>query len=149
MLTPVPPSDCAHAREAASARLDGELSELEAAHLESHLERCSQCRAYAAGLGAIAGRLRSTALEQPGIVLFAPRSRRPLARVRVTAAAVAVVAATGFSFAIGHSIGSHGGPPSATVGTTLTLASRTRPQVTGLLRKLRPVRMPFAKAIAV
>ena len=50
MLTPVPPTDCARARESASARLDGELVELQAAQLEAHLRSCPECQAYAAGI---------------------------------------------------------------------------------------------------
>ena len=63
MLTPVPPSDCARAREFASARLDGELAELQAAQLEAHLRSCPECRAYAAGIEVITLGLRAAPLE--------------------------------------------------------------------------------------
>src|SRR5947208_138997 len=65
MLTPVPPSDCARARESASARLDGELAELQAVQLEAHLRFCEECRAYASGIDLITRRLRAAPLEQP------------------------------------------------------------------------------------
>ena len=70
MLTPVPRSDCTAAREAASARLDGELSELEAARLDLHLRGCAECRVYAEGIQAIAAELRAAPLEPPQITSF-------------------------------------------------------------------------------
>lgn len=65
MLTPVPTSDCLLAREAASARLDGELSELETARLELHLRDCAACSAYASELDTIAVRLRTAPWSRP------------------------------------------------------------------------------------
>jgi len=106
MLTPVPPTDCMLARESASARLDGELSELESARLDAHLRGCADCSAYAAEIGAIAVRLRGAALERPGQQIVLPR-RRVLsgARMQVAAAAAAVLvaaAAAVSSFTLGH-----------------------------------------------
>jgi len=106
MLTPVPPTDCMLARESASARLDGELSELESARFDAHLRRCADCSAYADEIGAIAARLRGAALERPGQQVVLPR-RRVLsgARMQVAAAAAAVVvaaAAAVSSFTLGH-----------------------------------------------
>jgi len=106
MLTPVPPTDCMLARESASARLDGELSELESARLDAHLRRCADCSAYAAEIGAIAVRLRGAALERPGQQIVLPR-RRVLSgtRMQVAAAAAAVLvaaAAAVSSFTLGH-----------------------------------------------
>jgi len=43
---------CERARQWASLRLDGELSELEDALLEQHLEGCSSCSAFAVRLAA-------------------------------------------------------------------------------------------------
>src|SRR4051812_38498328 len=119
MLNPVPPSDCSAAREAASALLDDELSELEAAHLDGHLRECADCSAYARELGAFAARLRAEPLELPALPIFAARRRRPAARLQIAAAAAMIVVATGSSFAVGQLVGSHGGPPAATVGTTI------------------------------
>jgi len=51
------------ARETASARLDGEVSELEAARLDAHLSGCAECRLFAAEIGSIAVGLRAAALE--------------------------------------------------------------------------------------
>ena len=149
MLTPVPESDCTVAREAASARLDGELSELEAARLDVHLADCSECRAYTAEIAELAGTLRFASLEPVTVPLFVPSRRRPLVRSQVAAAAVVLAAATGGSFAVGQMLGSHGARPAATVGTTLTVASRATPDVVGRISRLRPVRMPMAKVIPV
>ncbi|HVM58630.1 MAG TPA: zf-HC2 domain-containing protein [Gaiellaceae bacterium] len=108
MLTPVPPTDCMLARESASVRLDGELSELESARLDAHLRVCADCRAYAAEVGAIAEQLRKAALERPGQQIALPR-RRALsgARMQVAAAAAAVVVAAAAaisSFTLGHTL---------------------------------------------
>jgi predicted anti-sigma-YlaC factor YlaD len=107
MLTPVPPTDCMQAREAASLRLDGELSELEDVRLGLHLRDCAACRAYAREIGAITAELRSAALEQPSVAIFAPRRRRSGLRIQSAAvAAVGLVAAVaGTSFAIGRALG--------------------------------------------
>lgn len=109
MLTPVPPTDCMLARESASVRLDGELSELEAARLDAHLRVCADCRTYAEEVGAIAVQLRAAALERPGQQFVLPR-RRVFSGIRlqaaVAAAAVAVAAlAAGSSYRLGHALG--------------------------------------------
>ena len=105
MLTPVPPSDCARARESASARLDGELTELHAVQLEAHLRFCPDCRAYAAGIEAITRDLRAAALEQPALAAFVPQRHRRRSLVPAAAAAAIVVAVAGSSFAIGGMFG--------------------------------------------
>ncbi|SRR6266496_2977129 len=95
MLTPIPPSDCTSAREAASARLDGELSEFEAARLDVHLGSCRECRTYAEGITAITIELRAASLAQPQINLLLPRrSRLPLL---TAAACFGLLAAVGGS----------------------------------------------------
>ena len=57
MLTSLPPTDCMRAREAVSARLDGELSELDALRLDAHLSACATCTAFAVDATAVATRL--------------------------------------------------------------------------------------------
>jgi anti-sigma factor RsiW len=91
---------CDRARLWASLAVDGEISELERASLAAHASACPACAAYAAGLGALAGVLRTAPPVEPGRLLF---RREPLryTRVRaiqVLAAAAAVVAAVG----LGH-----------------------------------------------
>jgi anti-sigma factor RsiW len=113
MITPVPQSDCQRARAAVSLRLDGELSELGSARLDAHLRECPVCVAYAHEVTAIAVRLRSASLEQPGTGVSVPaRRRRP--GLQLAAAGAAVLAAAAASLALGHSLRSSGGPPAET-----------------------------------
>jgi predicted anti-sigma-YlaC factor YlaD len=84
-----------------SLQLDGELTELDAAALKVHLERCERCRAYAATVEQLTTKLRSAALEQPEIPVMLPhrsRVRIPLRAVQVGAAA-AVIAVVGVTSA--------------------------------------------------
>ena len=120
MLTPVPPSDCARTREFASARLDGELVELQAAQLEAHLRSCLDCRAYAAGIEVITLGLRAAPLEEPVAAVFVPQRHRRTGLVPAAAAAAIVVAVAGSSFAIGGMFGRQGSrvPPATTLRNT-------------------------------
>jgi hypothetical protein len=127
MLTPVPPTECMSAREAASARLDGEVSELEAVRLDAHVLACPACRAYTSAIAGVAAELRAAPLERPSVVLdvsppgilalrISPRGRVPVA---AAAAVVALVAAvTGISFAVGSVFGAHAVPRRSAARTT-------------------------------
>jgi predicted anti-sigma-YlaC factor YlaD len=87
---------CDRAREYASLRLDGELSDFERALLDSHLERCPGCRAFADDLVSVTERLRTAKLERPLIALTLPRRRFvALRNVQVSAAAAAIVSVVG------------------------------------------------------
>jgi predicted anti-sigma-YlaC factor YlaD len=123
MLTPVPPTDCARARESASARLDGELVELQAAQLEAHLRSCPDCRAYAAGIEAITLELRAAPLVEPAAPAFQVQQwRRRIGVIPAVAAAALVVAVAGSSFAVGGIVGregSHVPPPATTQSSAL------------------------------
>jgi predicted anti-sigma-YlaC factor YlaD len=145
MLNPLSPTDCSRAREAASARLDGELNELEGAHLDAHLLGCDDCRSYLAEIGSVARALRAAALEEPRLSVFAERRRRPVIRVHVAAAAVVLVAMTGGSFALGQMIGAHGSDRTATVGSTVALVKT--PNVA--LPKRGPAHLVAAQVIPV
>jgi predicted anti-sigma-YlaC factor YlaD len=147
VLRAIPPTDCDRAREAASARADGELSELEAVQLDSHLRGCPACAAQAAALEGLATRIRGAELEQPALPVFVPRRRRPV-RVRTAAVAAALVAAALSSFAAGHLVGSHASRPAATVGG-LTSVSERQSEVLGMLRRLRLGRMSANRVIPV
>jgi Putative zinc-finger len=88
---------CERARQWASLRVDGELTELEDALLEKHLEACGPCRSFAARLTAVTELVRATPQERPQID-YAPRVRRPAAFPigrRVAIVAVAAAAALG------------------------------------------------------
>jgi hypothetical protein len=124
MLTPVPPSDCARARESASARLDGELAELLVAQLEAHLRSCSECQSFADGIAKTGGLLRAAPLDRPAAAIFIPvHQRRRIGALPTAAAAAIVIAVAGSSFAIGGILGgrqrSH--PPTPTTTATLAL----------------------------
>lgn len=117
MLTPVPPvtpSECVSAGEAASARLDGEVSELDVARLDAHLLACPACRAYAAAIAGVTAEIRAAPLEWPSLeqrrvdVGISPRRRMPVATA--AAAALLVAAVTGSSFAVGRVLGAHATP---------------------------------------
>jgi predicted anti-sigma-YlaC factor YlaD len=120
MLTPVPPSDCTRARESASARLDGELVELEAAQLEAHLRSCLECRAYAAGIEVVTLELRAAPPVEPDAPAFTIQRRRRIGLVPAVAAAAVVAAVAASSFAVGGIVGRQGshGPTPAQTETT-------------------------------
>ena len=70
--------------------MDGELSGLEAAALERHLEHCAACEALGVSIGAFTLVLRDEPLKEPrrSLALPAPRARR----VRRRAAGVGALA---------------------------------------------------------
>src|SRR5262249_59068165 len=112
MLRPVPPSEGQGAREAVSAKLDGELTELGTARLSAHLRECDACTAFALELGALATRLRTAPLELPQARVALPARRRRPAPQLAAAAAVAGIAAVS-SLALGPALRSSGGPAPA------------------------------------
>jgi anti-sigma factor RsiW len=112
VLSPVPNTDCDRAREGASARLDGELGQLDQARLEAHLALCAECREFAAGISAAAARIRQTPLEAAPTQVFVAH-RRSFVRPRVATAAAAtllVAAAAGSSFFLGQQLGARSTP---------------------------------------
>ena len=138
------------AREAASALLDGELSELETAQLHGHLRGCDDCEDYLLGIGVFTAKLRSSSLEQPALPAFTAHRRRPAFRLNVAVAAVTILAATGSSFAVGHLLGASNGTPAATIGTSGSGVSLPQQnEVLGMLRRLRPGRLESGRVIPV
>ncbi|MGZ4412184.1 MAG: zf-HC2 domain-containing protein [Gaiellaceae bacterium] len=133
-----------NAREAASARLDGEVSELDVARLGAHLLVCPACRAYAAAIAGIAAELRAAPLEWPSLEHVAlgisPRRRR----MPVFSAAVALVAAVaGFSFALGSVLGSHATPSRTAVGSADVVRLRQDSADQHLLAMLNAFEFPL------
>jgi anti-sigma factor RsiW len=117
MLTEVPPTDCQTAREAASMRVDGELSELEAFRLDAHLLCCPECRLFAARAESITRAVRSAADEQPSApVVLSGLRRLPISSW--PAAASLVLAVAGSSFALGHVIAPRSPAQPAVFGQT-------------------------------
>ena len=87
---------CADARSQVSRQLDGEFSELEERMLAFHLDRCSDCRTFAADVASFTDDIRTAPLEQLPYPIVVRRSRRPvLARLQVGVAAALAVAAIG------------------------------------------------------
>lgn len=111
---------CDRAREAASLVLDGELSQLERALLERHLERCPACAEFAADVSALTRELRAAEvirLERP---IELPMRRRVGHGVRhagawAAAASVAVTALLAVT-ALPAQRARPDAPPVATVG---------------------------------
>ena len=97
---------CDRAREYSSRSLDGELSDFERALLETHLERCDACRAYAVELAEIVTRLRLEPLEALPRPVSLPSRRRVRARALQGAAAVAAAAVAATAGLVG-SLQSH------------------------------------------
>ena len=97
-------SRCERARQWASLRIDGELSELEDALLEKHLEGCPICSAFAAGLTRTTEAVRAVPLQRPEIDY--PRFERPVIRLPVgkRVAIVAVAAAAALGAFVGSSL---------------------------------------------
>jgi predicted anti-sigma-YlaC factor YlaD len=149
MLREIPLTDCTQARQAVSARADGELSELESGRLEAHLHDCAACTAYARSVEALALGLRGAELEQPSRPVFsAPHRRRSAFRVNSAAAAAALLVAAASAFAVGHVVGSKTGSEPAKLGK-LSPVSLQRAEVLGMVRRLRPGRMSADDVIAV
>src|SRR5215831_16267257 len=88
---------CDRARQAASLRLDGELSQLERALLDRHLERCPDCAAFADDAASFTSALRAAEpvrLEAPIRIPFRRRRAREVVRNSSAWVAAASVAAT-------------------------------------------------------
>ena len=103
------PRSCERAREWASLRLDGELSELEQALLNAHLGRCAACAEYARNVTDVTQALRRAEASRLSVPVALPLGRRalPLRAVSAAAAAAAVVAAVGLGTLIGSRGGGH------------------------------------------
>jgi predicted anti-sigma-YlaC factor YlaD len=86
---------CDRSREWTSLRIDGELSELESAMLDAHLERCAACRDAAAETAALTRMLREAPLEPLPRPLSIPRRHAAFRAARVTAAAAVMLVAAG------------------------------------------------------
>jgi ferric-dicitrate binding protein FerR (iron transport regulator) len=116
------PAACERARAWSSLAVDCELSELERAHLRSHLAECEACTAFLVGAREIAQELRTAPLPAPSRPLAPP----PRRRVPLVLAVVAIVVAA----ALGGLAGSMRSPapkPAVTASSPTQLALRFRP----------------------
>jgi len=88
---------CDRARQWASLRVDGELSELEALMLERHVAGCASCREWQERVEGAAMLIRAVPLETPArrVKLERREGRGFLLRHRLALAAVVAAAALG------------------------------------------------------
>ena len=133
MLNPVPSIACIRAREAVSARLDGELSELGGHRLDQHLGGCAACRAFAAGTTAVALELRTAEPVAAPAELFVPHRRRVAPPLAAAAATLLIALATGSSFLVGHLLATRAGHAAAPA-TTASAVSGIDPGIVAMLR---------------
>jgi hypothetical protein len=139
---------CARARFWVSLRVDGELSELEGALLDSHLARCPGCAEFAQGASEATSWLRDAQLERPApIIVSVPRSPRRVAPGFV-AAAVVVASALAAGFVHGTGSSTHGRtsalqPTVSVVSSSETPDELRRLRRTSLLNE-RPVPREFS-----
>ena len=99
--TPSRVDRCERVHQWSSLRLDGELSELESALLERHLDVCPACRAFDASLAATAASLRAAPLERPSRPFQAPARSEPSFARRSRLVAVLVAAAVALGALLG------------------------------------------------
>jgi anti-sigma factor RsiW len=126
MIDSFSPRRCERARAQISALLDGELSELEEADLQLHLDGCESCLEYRAGAVSISGTLRAAPLEQLDFPIAVPTRRRVATRwIQAGSAAAAVLVAIGLGSSQGILAG-HGGLGSAGTSPSPALATSAR-----------------------
>jgi anti-sigma factor RsiW len=136
-------SRCERARQWASLRIDGELSELEDALLEKHLEACASCSAFATRLTATAEAVRGVPMERPEIEY--PRFERPVLRLPVgrRVGIVAVAAAAVLGSLVGSFLNrSAPAPAPASVPQVSFLTDRNQLRQLHRLPSLQPTAKP-------
>jgi anti-sigma factor RsiW len=106
-------------------RLDGELSELEGALLERHLESCPACLAFDSRLRSAARTLRVTPVESPAHPIAIPS--QPRRRLPVPSGRRVAVVAIAAALALGSLVGSQLHRPASSQKTQV-------PQVAQLTR---------------
>ena len=113
MLGRADTGNCDRARAWASLRLDGEISELEAAFLDSHLGRCAACREYEASVCGAVQMLREQPLaELRHPVVVVGRRRIPVRPAAVARVAALVAAVVGVATVLGTQSGKQPVSPS-------------------------------------
>jgi predicted anti-sigma-YlaC factor YlaD len=127
---------CRRTRELVSLALDGELSELDAARLESHLAGCAACSELEREVSGLTLALRAAPLEELSRPISLPqRVRWSLRPLQVGAAAAAVAVTAGVAGVVG-TVRSHPAQPKYVPGTSVpadninVLRSIRRPSMT-------------------
>ena len=106
------PHACERAREWASLRMDGELSELEHVLLASHLDRCAGCSTYAVGLAAATEAMRAAPAQQLTRPIALPLGRRIAFAARALQAGTGVAAVLAAAVGLGTLFGASSHQPS-------------------------------------
>jgi predicted anti-sigma-YlaC factor YlaD len=106
---------CERARQWSSLRIDGELSELEEALLDRHLEACSDCLSFEDRLRAASSSLRQTPAESPRVPFRIPTA--PRRRIAVPTGRRAALVAIAAALALGSLVGSQLHRPASHAGT--------------------------------
>jgi anti-sigma factor RsiW len=133
------PHMCERAREWASLRLDGELSDFERVLLVSHLSRCPECAAYVLEIGAITEAIRAAELEPLPMPVALPLRRRVayaslFLRVGAAAAAAALALAVGLGTQLRAPGNSLSGDASATRLPVNATSGATDSEIDALVR---------------
>ena len=118
------PDECDRARELASRRLDGDLTEFDTGVLRTHLRECAECAEVTRAMERLTHRIRGSRLlepapARPAVVSAARPRRRSGHRVLATAAAIAATAAAAGAGAL---VASHSQHTSARPSQPTTLA---------------------------
>ena len=121
--------DCARARESVSARLDGELPDLECERLEAHLRECGDCSHWAERVADATRQLREARLEVPetssaSLALLRYRRTGTRALTVVATAAAAIMAGLVVLSPQNSSVGS---PRTLSAGEYSNLPDRSNP----------------------
>jgi hypothetical protein len=95
---------CERAREWSSLRLDGELSELEEALLDKHLELCAVCEAFDAGLRSSSELLRTAPMARPSSGFEVPAAGRRRIALSRTLAVAGVLGAAALGSVVGSTL---------------------------------------------
>jgi ferric-dicitrate binding protein FerR (iron transport regulator) len=121
---------CERAHAWASLRVDGELSSLESALLDAHLERCASCRRFIQEAEVVAAMLRSARLERPApLALSRPRRHTPLRALQAGAAGALIVACGAAATLLRTP------PPASPAKPVAVVASGESPDVVRALRR--------------
>ena len=104
---------CERAREWASLRLDGELSEFERVLLDSHVVRCEACAAYVVEITSITETLRGAELEPVPHPVTVPLRRRIAYASRALQAGAAMAALIAATVGLSTQFGSAGASPAS------------------------------------
>jgi predicted anti-sigma-YlaC factor YlaD len=150
MRNRIPADECARASEWVSLRLDGQLSEFEELLLEAHLDRCPDCKAFAANVAGLTNMLRATSLEQPSVTFEAPRRTRARAVGLRAVSAAAAVAVVGLSGIVSLQLSASRPRPGASAAAErklIGLKERQMDELNGLAQRVnRHVRPSLASA---